>query len=91
MLDVEREFKSLLKKLNRYKNKKLGFECGVTCGIITAIELINEDESDLIEVRGIAGVDSKEKVLMTIDPRWRKGRDYKYWKEYHILELFRVD
>lgn len=91
MIDVEREYKILTNKLTRYKTKKLGFECGCVTGYVTEIKLVQDQNfpSDkAIEVRGLAGLDSKERVLMTITERWRKGKDYKYWSEYHILEHF---
>ena len=92
MLDVEKEFKTLQNHMNRYKTKRLSFECGVATGFVTAINLVDNpyyaDGSKVIEVRGIAGFDAKEQVLMTITDLWRKGVDYKYWRDYHILEYF---
>lgn len=90
MIDVEREYKVLQNKLHRYKNKRLGFECGCACGYVTEINLIDDPYGvgKAIEVKGMAGMDAKERVLMTITSFWRKGKDYRYWSDYHILEHF---
>lgn len=93
VLDVEREYKVLTNKLNRYKKRKLGFECGVVTGYVTEINLVEDPDAKFpwdkaIEVKGFAGFDENEKVLMLITEKWVKGKDYKYWSEYHILEWF---
>lgn len=93
MIDVEKEYKVLVNKLNKYKTKKLCFECGVATGYVTQINLVEDPYTGIsadkaIEVRGLAGMDAEERVLMVITSRWRKGKDYKYWKDYHILEYF---
>ena len=99
MLDVKREHEILCNTMNRYKTKKLGFECGCVTGVITKINLIEdpymsrvwryaEDAPKAIEVRGIAGMDSNERVLAVITERWKRGKQYKYWRKYHILEVF---
>ena len=91
MIDVEKEYKVLLNKLNRYKTQKLGFECGCATGYVTEINLIDSpyiDGEKAIEIKGVAGLDTQERVLMTISKLWRKGTDYKYWKDYHILEYY---
>lgn len=91
MLDVNKEFKVLTNKLNRYKTRSLAFECGCATGYVTGINLIDNPYGcggKAIEVRGIAGCDASERVLMIVTDLWRKGKDYKYWPEYHILEYF---
>jgi len=91
MLDVEKEYKVLRNKLMRYKTKRLLFECGCITGYVTEIKLVQDPyfpSDKAIEVRGLAGFDTKERVLMTITNRWSKGKHYKYWKDYHILEHF---
>lgn len=93
MLNVEKEFKVLTNKLNRYKTKKLGFECGMVTGYVTEINLVEDPNAKFpwykaIEVKGYAGFDRNEKVLMLITDKWTKGKDYHYWSEYHILEFF---
>lgn len=95
MIDVEREYKALKNKLNKYKTKKLGFEYGMSCGYVTQVNLVEDPFSKYpwkkaIEVRGLAGFDAHERVLMYITENMSKGKDYKYWKEYHILECFEL-
>ena len=93
MIDIQKEFDTLTKALNRYKTRPLNFECGVVTGKVTSINLIQDPESDFswdkaIEVRGIAGSSDDERTLLIITERMKKGTDYKYWREYHVLESF---
>ena len=92
MIDIQKEYKVLLNHFNRYKTKVLGFECGCVVGYVTEINLIQDPESNYpwdkaIQVRGIAGMDDKERELMVITEKMKKGKDYKYCYQYHILEF----
>lgn len=93
MIDVEKEYKALKNHFNKYKTKKLGYECGMITGYVTAVNLVQDPNSKFpwvkaIEIKGVAGFDTTEKVLMLITENWTKKKDYKYWREYHILEYF---
>ena len=94
MLDIRREYEALNKRLTRYKTKPLGFEYGCLCGKVTKINLIRIKDntswkgySEAIEVVGVT-LSDKEHRLMVLTEDSVKGKDYKYWWEYHILEKF---
>ncbi len=93
MIDIQKEFAVLSRQLNRYKTRNLGFEYGAITGKVTSISLIQDPESDFsldkaIEVKGIAGSSSDERTLLVITERMKKGTDYKYFRDYHLLERF---
>lgn len=91
MIDLDREYKALRNHMNRYKRKRLGFECGCACGYVADVRMV-ERTGDIprhIEVIGQAGFDAKDRVILAIFDHMKKGRDYKYLKEYHILERYR--
>lgn len=86
--ELHAEYNALLKKLNRYKKKRLAYEYGCACGIITRIELVQEqwgahgDIAEYIAVWGDMG--TGEQVLMYIrEDNISKG--YKYDREFHII------
>lgn len=84
MLDLHKEYKSLMNKMNRYKTKPLVFEDGCLNGTVTRIELA-ENES-YIAVYGVIGFSDKEAEVMRITEDTKKKEAYHYWREYHILE-----
>ena len=84
MVNINNYYVTLNNYLNKYKTKELGFECGVACGKITRV--VKEDNE--IIIFGIAGFESKERILMTITENMTKGKEFKYWKKYHIFERF---
>lgn len=86
MIDINKYYTTLVNYLNKYKTKKLGFECGVACGYVTRIEL-NKKDKELI-LYGLAGWESEERILMIIIENMTKGKEFKYWKQYHIFERF---
>ena len=86
MIDINKYYTTLNNYLNKYKTKELGFECGVACGKVTKIILDKEENKILIY--GIAGWESEERILMIIAENMTKGKEFKYWKQYHIFERF---
>ena len=93
MIDIQKEFSTLTRQLNKYKTRPLSFECGAIVGKVTAVNLIPDPESNFswdkaIEIKGIAGSNETERTLLIITERMKKGTDYKYWREYHVLESF---
>lgn len=96
MIDIEKEYEGLKKKLNRYKKRQLGFECGCVCGVVIDIKLVDDDQREwyeigkkAIQIIGRAGFqkEGEEHVLFTIREEMIKGKDFKYWWKYHIFEI----
>ena len=90
MIDLDREYKALRNHLNRYKKKRLAFECGCATGYVSDIRIVDHGDGipRHIEVIGRAGFDTRDHVILAIFDYMKKGTDYKYWREYHILERF---
>ena len=89
MLDLHKEYNSLMNKMNRYKTKPLVFEFGSLNGHVTRIELVEAEsftELDYIAVYGTIGFSDKEQELLRITEYTNKKAAYHYWPKYHILE-----
>lgn len=96
-MDIRKEYEGLSKRLNRFKTKPLGYEYGCVMGKVTKVKLVKivdtryfKGYSEAIEVIGLTTSD-KEHVLMLITEDTVKGKDYKYWWKYHVLEKFSRD
>ena len=86
MINLDKYYITLNNYLNKFKTKELGFECGVACGKVTKIEF-NKEEDEILVI-GIAGWENNERILMIITENMTKGKEFKYWKQYHIFERF---
>ena len=88
-MDLHKEYKSLMNKMNRYKTKPLVFEDGSLNGKVTRIELVEPEsykESSYIAIYGIIGFSDKEAEVLRIFEDTKKKETYHYWREFHILE-----
>ena len=96
--DLKGEYKRFIKIQNKFKDKKIPFECGCACGYVSRIEYIPEDirngQEECIWFWGAAGWQDYTKentlfVLLEEDVKRRyQDRRYRYDKKYNILELF---
>ena len=89
MLDLHKEYNTMMNRMNRYKTKPLVFEFGSLNGHVTRIELVEAksfSELSYIAIYGTIGFSDKEQELLRITEYTNKRAAYHYWPKYHILE-----
>lgn len=93
---VKGEYERLIKIQEKSKDKKIPFECGCACGVVTKIEYVpwSIGTEEAVILYGYAGFDSpnNEHVLLYITEndvsKRYQDRKYRYWKQWNVLESF---
>jgi hypothetical protein len=72
--------------------KGLLFEVGCSCGKVTRLELNRNNGEYRLDLYGYYGISNNERFLFSINEtqagKQYNKRNYKYFKEYNILEYF---